>query len=139
MNPIRITSSARGALGVLEITFGDTASPDARDELLVAGTEALVTALVTATAGTSAGVALDIRTADDAAPGLASAHRAAFIDACHGLVHAYVAEEGTAIGPVNIVVSAEAQQADRELTLELLASPDGEFTRGAVIDLRDAA
>lgn len=139
MHALTLTDRRRDGLEVIEIAFGDTASPDARDELVVAGTEAVITALVAASGTATQGIALDIRTPDAATADAASAHRAAFIEACHGLVHAYVAEERTAIVPVNIVVSSDSQRADRDTTLDFLASADGEYTRGVLIDLRDAA
>ena len=144
MNSLQLKREPYGDLAVLKITFGDVESPSARDEILVSGVRSLISEIVELTSNSRVnhrptGLAVDIRTPDHALSGVARANRAAFIEACHGLVHSYVAEERMAIVPVNLIISAEGQGDDRLTTLDYLASADAIFARGAMFDLRDAS
>lgn len=59
------------------------------------------------------------------------------IEALRGLVQGYVAESGPRIGAVNVAITTEDQDADREATWRFLLDPDGSLARGATFDLRE--
>jgi len=138
MHALRHNRQRHDGLDVLVLEFGDVDTAEARDELLTDGVRAVIAELVELSGSATVGVALDLR-APSGLAAAAAAHVEAFAAACHGLVHAYVAEERTAIPPVNLVVSWPVQEHDRERTLDYLAAEDGQFARGAAFDLRDAA
>ena len=107
-------------------------TPADRDALLSAGIVDLVAALVSAATGTDP-VVLDIRCHPDAGARAVEA----YVAAARGLVQSFVLERKAGAGPVNLVVSAAEQDADRVATLAYLGSPDGGFSWGACYDLRE--
>lgn len=137
MTTMQLRSEPHGELSRIVIELDINSVSDDRDELLVQGVEDVISNLVNTTKTARVGVAVDIRLPDISSRGVDSAGNEAFVEACHGLVHAYVAEERNAIVPVNLVVSSRAQDVDRSTTLDYLASPNGAFTRGSLIDLRE--
>jgi hypothetical protein len=139
MSMLQLRTEDHSGLSRLVVDLGTFETPDDRDRLLVEGIEDLIRGLVATTTKAKVGVAIDIRVSDSSSRGPRAAGGEAFIAACHGIVHAYVAEEREAIVPVNLVVSFNEQGEDRETTLDYLASPGGSFSRGSMIDLRGVA
>ncbi len=80
-------------------------------------------------------VAVDLRLPDEPQHADASLHDAV-VELVRGLVQGFVAEGGSDIGPVNVVISTEGQETDRMTTWRFLGDPDGGFARGATLDLR---
>lgn len=144
MKSLQLKREQYGDLAVLKVSFGGVESPSARDEILVSGVRSVISEIVELASNSwvnhrSIGLAVDIRTPDHDPPGIARANRAAFIEACHGLVHSFVAEERSTIVPVNLIISAESQSEDTLTTLDYLGTADAIFARGAMFDLRDAS
>jgi hypothetical protein len=121
--PVRVTVALRPA---------DT--PADRDALLSAGIVDLVAAVVSAATGTDP-VVVDIRC--HGGNGVRAVE--AYVAAARGLVQSFVLERTAPSGPVNLVVSAADQDADRDATLSYLGSSDGGFSWGACYDLREDA
>jgi hypothetical protein len=116
------------------VTLTPSDTTDDRDALLSDGVVELVAALVGAATGT-APVVVDIRCGVDGAARAVEA----YVAAARGLVQSFVLERTPPAGPVNLVVSAPEQDADRTATFDYLGSPDGGFSWGACYDLREDA
>jgi hypothetical protein len=118
-------------LRLLTIVVGDL-DADLVDDYLTSGVKLLSQDLVDTP---DRRVAVDLRLPD--APQIADMGRyEAMVELARGLVQGYVAEAGSDIAPVNVVVSTEDQEADRETTWRFLSDPDGGLARGATLDLR---
>lgn len=123
--------TAAAPLRLVTIVVADLTTRDL-DDLLTTGVHQLAGDLVTA-AGHR--VAIDIRVPDT--PSAEDSGRCeAIVELARGLVQGYVAESGSSIEPVNVVVSQESQAADRDTTWRFLGDVDGGLARGATLDLR---
>ena len=118
-------------LRLLTITVASLAA-DEINEHLTSGVELLSQDLVRAA---DRRVAIDVRLPD--APQATDLGRfEAIVELTRGLVQGYVAESDSHVEPINVVVSTESQETDRETTWRFLSDPDGGLARGATMDLR---
>ncbi|WP_157970826.1 hypothetical protein [Nakamurella deserti] len=127
-------TTTHGRPVAVTVTLRPSAAPADRDALLSAGIVDLVAAMVAAATGTDP-VVVDLRCLEG---GDARAVEA-YVAAARGLVQSFVLERSAPSGPVNLVVSAADQDADRHATLSYLGSSDGGFSWGACYDLREDA
>jgi hypothetical protein len=118
-------------LTLLTITVGDLTAAEIDDQL-TSGVELLSQDMVLAK---HCRVGIDVRLPDSPQPADLGRHEA-FVEMARGLVQGYVAESGDRIEPINVVVSTESQERDRETTWRFLSDTDGGLARGATLDLR---
>lgn len=78
-------------------------------------------------------VAVDLRADNDDPWGA----QGAIIQATRGLIQSYTLEAGSAVFPVNLVVTSPSQERDRAATWRFLSDDDGGMSWGATFDLRE--
>jgi len=133
MTRIATVSDVPGPVPVrlLTIALAELTRQDLND-LLTTGVTLLSQDLVAAAPHR---VAVDIQLPDQPSPEDRGRHES-LVELARGLVQGYVAESGSTVEPVNVVVSTESQEADRSTTWRFLGHPDGGLARGATFDLR---
>lgn len=121
----------------LVVRSGVVETPAGRAEQLTAGIYGIIEDLNAGVARGDQSIVVDFRV-EAQAGGPPWPNALAYLAAVRGLVQSLTLELTAPAPAVNVVVSTDAEAADRDRTIAYLHSEDGLFARGTTFDLRSA-